>query len=143
MLFGTLSTVYNGSDASTGFGAAATVIAGIGVPVAAIMAGRVRNFTGVEGNRALRTAGWIGYGFTLADAITMLALSESITFSGGLIMSVAVLGSLSSVLIGMDAGQTYSQAQNQLKGISLQPTMGYVQDLTGKKFSTIGLRVNF
>ncbi len=143
MLFGTLATVTNGTDASTGFGAGATVIAGIGIPLAAIMAGRVRNFTGAEGNRGLRMAGWIGYGLTLTDAITMLALSESVTFGGGLIMSVAVLGSLSSVCIGMDAGQTYKQAQNMRKGITMAPTIGYVRDFTGKKINTIGIRINF
>jgi hypothetical protein len=142
MTLGAISA-FTEDDLSVGTGAGATVIAGVGIPVAAIMAAKTRKITGVEGNPGLRTAGWVGYGLTIADAITMLALSESVDFGAGLILSVAILGSLSSACFGIDASQTAQQAKSRMTNVSLMPTVGYVRDFTGKKYNTIGLRINF
>ena len=73
----------------------------------------------------------------------MLALSESVDFTGGPTISVAVLGSLSSVLFALDGGQTASQAKRLASVPSLQPVVGYYRDVTGNKFRTIGIRLNF
>jgi hypothetical protein len=143
MTLGTLSAFADDEDLSIGTGAGATVIAGVGIPIAAIMAAKTRKITGVEGNPGLRTAGWVGYGLTIADAITMLALSEDVDFGAGLILSVAILGSLSSACFGIEASQTAQQAKSRLTNVSIQPTVGYVRDFTGKKYNTIGLRINF
>ena len=130
-------------DVSTATGAGATIIAGIGIPVAAFMAGKTRRITGVEGNPGLRLAGWIGYGLTITDAVTMLALSETVEFGSGLILSVAILGSLSSVCLGIDAGQTAQQANSRRREVSLIPAINYVRDGYGHKYNTIGIRINF
>jgi hypothetical protein len=129
-------------DTSVGLGAAATVVAGIGIPVGQLIASKTRRTTGVRGSIGLRIAGWAGYGLTLADAITMLALSEDVDFGPGLIVSVAILGALSTTCLGLDNSQSVSQAKSLQPKITLQPTVGSFRDYTGRH-QTIGIRINF
>jgi hypothetical protein len=143
MILGSLSAFSEDEDSNINFGIGATVVAGIGIPIGALLTGKTRRITGVEGNSGLRIAGWVSYGLTIADAITMLALSEEVDFSGGPTISVAVLGALSSVFLAIDGSQTAHQAESQLSRVNLQPTVGYVHDLYGNKYRTVGIRINF
>jgi hypothetical protein len=143
MALGIISASSEESESAIGFGAAATIVGGIGIPVGALITSKTRAKTGVSGSPGLRIAGWIGYGLTIADAVTMLALSESVDFTGGPTISVAILGSLSSIFLAIDGTQTANQARSLASAASLQPVVGYVSDLTGNKFRTIGLRLNF
>jgi hypothetical protein len=143
MALGIISATSDDSGSAIGFGAGATVVGGIGIPIGALITGKTRRNTGVDGNPGLRIAGWVGYGLTIADAITMLALSGSVDFTGGPTISVAVLGSLSSIFLAIDGSQTASQAKSLASAASLQPVVGYYRDVTGNKFRTFGIRLNF
>jgi hypothetical protein len=125
-------------------GAAATLIGAIGIPIVAHMATKTRNSTGVEGNSGLRLAGWIGYGLALSDAVIILSLAIGGTdTSGGPTYSVAVIGSVASMLIALEANQTYKQGKNLKKSASIQPTIGSVKDNMGHHYPTAGIRINF
>jgi hypothetical protein len=144
LAFGTAAAITSDTnvDASVGLGAAATVFAGIGIPVGQLIALKTRRTTGVRGNIGLRIAGWAGYGLTLADAITMLALSEDVDFGPGLIISVAIIGALSTTCLGLDNSQTVSQAKSLQPKLTLQPTAGSFSDYTGRH-QTFGIGINF
>jgi hypothetical protein len=143
MALGIISATSDDADAATGFGAAATIVGGIGIPIGALISSKTRRTTGVDGSPGLRIAGWVGYGLTIADAITMLALSQQVDFTGGPTISVAILGSLSSVFLALDGHQAASQAQSLASAVTLQPIVGYCCDMTGNKFRTFGIRLNF
>jgi hypothetical protein len=142
ILFGSVAAITTGSDVSVPMGAVAAGIAGIGIPVGAITAAKTRRITGVTGNQALRITGWAGYGVTMALAIGMLATSEEVYFGAGSILLVTITGSLSSLCLGLDASRTLQEAKALQNTASLQPTIGYIFDNTGKKYSTIGFRIN-
>jgi hypothetical protein len=143
ILFGSVAAITTGSDVSVPMGAVAAGIAGVGIPMGAIIAAKTRRLTGVDGNPGLRITGWAGYGVTMALAIGMLATSEEVSFSAGSILLVTITGSLSSLCLGLDASTTLQEAKAIQNTASLQPTFGYVRDNTGKKYSTIGFRINF
>jgi hypothetical protein len=142
LALGTISAVSE-DEVAIAFGAAATAVAGIGIPIGAIIPGKTRRNAGVNGSTGLRIAGWISYGLTMADAITMLALSEEVDFTGGPTISVALLGTLSTVFFGLDASKTVRQAKEIQSSVSLQPTIGYVRDMTGNQYRTVGFRIVF
>jgi len=139
---GTLSAVSE-DEVAIAFGAAATVIAGVGIPIGTSITSKTRRKADVNGSIGFRIAGWICYGLTMADAITMLALSEEVDFTGGPTISVALLGALSSVFFGLDASQVVRQAKEMQSSISLQPTIGYARDITGNQYKTVGFRIVF
>jgi len=143
MALGAISAFTGDDDLSFGAGAGATIIAGVGIPISRLFAAKTRRLTGVEGYPVLRVAGWVGYGLTMTDAIAMLALSQDVDFGAELILSAAILGSLSSALMAIDAGKTSHQAQSLQSSINLQPMVGYVRDMEGNRYNTIGLRINF
>lgn len=139
----TISSLSEDADASIGFGAGATVVAGIGIPIGTLISGKTRRITGVNGSLGLRIAGWSCYGLTMADAITMLALSEEVDFTGGPTISVAILGCLSTVFLALDGSKTVRDAKLLQSSISMHPTFGYTRDIAGNKYKTIGFRINF
>jgi hypothetical protein len=140
----TSGAIYDNPELTIPMGAAATLIGAIGIPIVAHMASKTRDKTGVEGNPALRLAGWIGYGLALSDAVIILSLAVGGTdTSGGPTYSVAVLGSVASMLIALEANQTYKQGKSLKKTTSIQPTIGSVKDNMGHHYPTAGIRINF
>ena len=146
LVLGTLSAVTSNTDVdtSTGFGILGTVVIGVGIPVSELIASKTRRTTRVRGSIGLRIAGWAGYGLTLADAITLLALSddEDVNIGPGLIISVAILGAMSTTCLGLDNSTTVLQAKRLQPKITLQPKVGSFRDYTGRH-QTIGIRINF
>ena len=125
-------------------GAAATVIAAIGIPMVVHMSGKTRAATGVEGNPGLRIAGWIGYGLSLSDACVLLILGASgTTTSGGPTYSVVALGVATTIIMAIDASQTYGQAKSLKTSSSIQPTFGTIRDYQGKQYPVMGIKINF
>jgi hypothetical protein len=125
-------------------GAVATLVAGVGIPIVASGAGKTRRATGVEGNPGMRLAGWIGYGFTIVDALTLIGIASSGgTVPSGLTYSVAVLGAASSVLMAVEAGQVHSQSSALMIHATISPTFGTYRDLYGNNYRTVGIRINF
>jgi hypothetical protein len=143
LVLGSAAAFSEDPDASTALGAAATVIASIGVPISELLGGTTRRTTGVRGSIPLRIVGWVGYGLTLVDAITMLALSEDVHFGPGLILPVAILGALSATCFGIDNSKTVSQAKSAQPKLTLSPAVRTLHDPYGHHFQTIGVRVNF
>jgi len=140
----TSGVIYDNPGLTIPLGAAATLVGAIGIPIVAHMAGKTRNSTGVEGNSGMRLAGWIGYGLALSDAVILLGLAAGGTdTSGGPTISVAILGSVASIIMAIEANQTHSQAKNLKTSFSIQPTVGTIRDYNGNKYTTLGLRLNF
>lgn len=140
----TSGAIYDNPELTIPMGAAATLIGAIGIPIVAHMASKTRKSTGVEGNPALRLAGWIGYGLALSDAVIILSLAAGGTdTSGGPTYSVAVIGSVASILMALEANQTYKQGSSLKRTTSIQPTFGGVRDLHGNQYPTAGIRINF
>ncbi len=140
----TSGAIYDNPGLTIPMGAVATLIGGIGIPIVAHMSGKTRNLTGVEGNPGLRLAGWIGYGLALSDAVLILGLaSGGYDTSGGPTYSVAILGSVASIIMAVEASQTANQAKQLKTSVSIQPTIGTVRDFNGNNYTTMGFRINF
>ncbi len=140
----TSGAIYDYPKLTIPMGAVATLIGAIGIPLVANGGAKTRNLTGVEGNQGLRIASWISYGLALGDAVTIIGLAiGGYDTSGGPTYAVAALGSVASILMAMDASQTYSQAKNLKIQASIQPTIGTVYDMSGNNYPTIGVRLNF
>jgi hypothetical protein len=140
----TAGAIQNNSGLTIPLGAAATLIGAIGIPVVAHMASKTRDATGVKGNPGLRLAGWIGYGLALGDAVTLLSIAiGGGDTSGGPTYSVAVLGSIASILMAVEANQTYKQGMSLKKTTMILPTLGTVKDFNGHQYPTAGIRINF
>jgi hypothetical protein len=92
----------------------------------------------------MRLAGWIGYGFTIVDALTLIGFASSGgTVPSGLTYSVAVLGAASSILMAVEAGQVHTQASALVNHATISPTFGTYRDLYGNNYRTVGIRINF
>lgn len=140
----TSGAIYDYPELTIPMGAVATLIGAVGIPLVARGGAKTRDLTGVEGNPGLRIASWITYGLALGDAVVLigLAIGEYDT-SGGPTYAVALLGSAASVLMALDAGQTYSQGKRLQSQASIQPTLGTVSDIHGNTYPTVGVRLNF
>jgi hypothetical protein len=140
----TSGAIYDNPELTIPMGAAATLIGAIGIPIVAHMASKTRNSTGVDGNPGMRLAGWIGYGLALSDAVIILSLAAGGTdTSGGPTYSVAIIGSVASILMAIEANQTYKQGKSLKRTASFHPTIGSVKDNMGRQYPTAGLRINF
>jgi hypothetical protein len=140
----TSGAIDDNPDMTIPMGAVATLIGAIGIPIVAHMAGKTRTNTGVEGNPGLRLAGWIGYGLALSDAVVILGLAiGGANTSGGPTYSVAALGSVASIIMAIDASQTYNQAKNLKVSSSIQPAFGTIRDNKGNQYPTVGIKINF
>lgn len=140
----TSGAIYDNPELTIPMGAAATLIGAIGIPIVAHMASKTRDKTGVEGNPGMRLAAWIGYGLALSDAVIILGLAAGGTdTSGGPTYSVAVIGSVASILMALEANQTYKQGKDLKRTTSIQPTVGAVRDFYGNQTPTAGIRINF
>lgn len=92
----------------------------------------------------MRIASWVSYGLALGDAVVLIGLAiGDYDTSGGPTYAVAALGSIASILMALDANQTYSQAKKLKSLTSIQPTLGTVNDIFGNNYPTIGVRLNF
>jgi len=140
----TAGAVQGNTDVSVPVGAAATLVAGIGIPLVSSGAGKTRRITGVEGSQGMRLAAWIGYGMTIVDALTLIGIGSSGGYvPSGLTYSVAILGAASSVLMASEAKQVYNQSSELMKGVSIRPVLGTTRNLYGRVCPTIGIRMNF
>jgi hypothetical protein len=140
----TSGAIYDNPELTIPMGAAATLIGAIGIPIVAHMASKTRSSTGVDGNPGMRLAGWIGYGLALSDAVIILSLAAGGTdTSGGPTYSVAIIGSVASILMAIEANQTYKQGSSLKRTASFHPTIGSVKDNMGHQYPTAGLRINF
>lgn len=136
--------IQNNNNVTIPLGALATVVAGVGIPIVSAGSGKTRRAAGVEGNAGMRLAGWIGYGFTIVDALSLIGIASSGGYvPSGLTYSVAVLGAASSVIMAVEAGQVHTQASELLNHAGIQPTIGTVHGLYGKNYPAIGFKVNF
>ena len=143
MAFGLLSAFTEDDDMKVTYGTIAAAIFGVGTPVGAIITGAARRNTGVEGSLGLRIGGWVSYGCALADAVSMIALQDEVGFGTGPILACTILGTLSTVLFGLDASLTIKEAKALQSGVSLMPTIKMGRDFTGKPSNTVGFVLNF
>jgi len=140
----TAGAIQGNPSVSIPIGAVATLVAGVGIPIVASGASKTRRAAGVEGNPGMRLAGWIGYGFTIVDALTLIGFASSGgTVPSGLTYSVAVLGAASSILMAVEAGQVHTQASALVNHATISPTFGTYRDLYGNNYRTVGIRINF
>ena len=92
-------------------------------PIVAIGGASARNHPSVKGAPALRVVSWIGYGLTIADAGLLIGLSYDNKIDNGQILSVGLLGALSTLGFAIDAGASARQTA------ALQP-----QRVSGARF---------
>jgi hypothetical protein len=114
LIFGSVaaSRAAAGKD-GTAVGAVATVFLGAGVPVAASAAASARRHTGVRGiGTGPRIAGWIGYGVSMLQAVTMVGIGVADgTVPSGLILGTTLTGTATGALFTADAFISHKQAR--------------------------------
>jgi hypothetical protein len=134
------------ADDGTALGGVATLIFGVTLPVVAGSSSKLRDRSGVTGSPGLRLAGWIGYGFTMVDAIVAVGLGASdIEVPDGTVIALGVLGGASLAMISAEANTTARQAEERMSArhIRIKPTLGYTSINQGKLIPTVGIRIGF
>lgn len=125
-------------------GGAATLCLGISAPIIAGRARRTREITMVEGSYPARLAGWIFYAIAMADAVSLLGLNAAeIEIPQATVVIVGVVGAASSILFGVDAGQTAQQSERYVGAWNIAPAMYLARDPFGNRFTSVGLQLNF
>jgi hypothetical protein len=144
-------------DADVGIpvGGAATLYAGVSIPIVAVGGASARTHPLVTGYPGLRIAGWIGYGVTLFDALILLgvALSDG-EVTQAHVASVGALGTLTAIGFALDASGSAGQAEairaQQQPAVPpraaappVAPALGLAEDATGERVGVLGLRWSF
>jgi len=125
-------------------GGVATLSLGISAPMIAGKARKTRELTNVEGAYAARLVGWILYGITMADAITALTLNAfEFDVPDATTIALGVLGSLSSILLGLDAIKTAEQSKQYIASPRIVPTLNISRNYLGTHFTSLGIQLNF
>ena len=130
-------------DPSSVLGYAAIGIGTIFIPIASVIAGNPMRSSGVKGSPALRIVGWISYGLFVADAVSLIALQDEIDDVASTAIPIVVFGTLSTTFMGLDKSIKAMQGKSKMGIVSLQPTVGYVRNISGNKYPTVGVRINF
>ena len=142
-------------DVGIPVGGAATLYAGVAIPIVAVGGASARTHPLVTGYPGLRIAGWIGYGVTLFDALVLLgvALSDG-EVTQAHVASVGALGTLTAVGFALDASGSAGQAEavraQQQQAVppraaapSVAPALGLAEDQAGDRVGVLGLRWQF
>jgi hypothetical protein len=122
-------------------GASALLLGGVGIPLVAAAGSRMRKESGSRSSLGIIITGWALYGIAMANGVVAVGLSASeieVPLPVGL--TIAILGSASSILFGVEA----MNAANDASGISafrIQPLIGFDTTLTGKLYQNIGVRI--
>lgn len=138
-----IGAAVNNDDSGTAIplGAAATVVFAASMPISAAGAGSARDNPGVRGATGARIAGWIGYGVTVLDAMTLLGLGlADVNVNSGLILSVGALGAATSGAFAADAFISASEADHLAsttapaqQALRLAPVAGVLPPVEGRK----------
>jgi hypothetical protein len=129
-------------------GSVATVIAGVTIPIAAAGGSSARKHPGVIGAPGMRLAGWIFYGLSLADAVTLLGLAVAgADIPPAVVASVGLLGTSSAVFMSLDAFDSAKQARAVGGGAMVQsprptgamPFVGALHDAGRNSVPTAGV----
>jgi len=99
------------ADTARGLGIFATALMIASGPIVAVGGASARNHPNVTGLPALRVVSWIGYGLAIADATAIIAVSYFDSIDDAQILSVGVLGALSTLGLAADAGVSDRQAR--------------------------------
>lgn len=97
------------ADDGVGLGIAATAVGGITIPITAAGAGSGKNHPNVKGSPGLRIAGWILYGVTMADAVTLIGVGIAGGDLPGMPSLLGVMGGTASIFMALDAQRTNIQ----------------------------------
>lgn len=121
-------------------GALAIVNLGVGAPITAVGASSARRYPAVVGSPGLRITSWVGYGLALLDAVILLNLSWDHEIDSGQIVSVGLLGALSTAGFAADALISGRQAE------SLRSQGGYApagSTATGTRLAIVPVRSRY
>ena len=105
-------------EISIPIGIVTTLLGGAMIPVVSVGAASARHNPAVIGQPGFRLAGWIGYGFAMANAVIIIGLSFAAYIPPSLSISVGVLGAAAAIFMALDAKMSYDQA------IDLKQKMG-------------------
>lgn len=147
-----------GAEATNGDPIAPNVIGGSAIvlgialtPVSAAGAKSARRAANVRGCLGCRIAGWIAYGLSIADGLTLIGLGvgAGIIPPTGLITSVGVLGALASWLMAIDSLKARKQAAESVvarpgsteRRFSMVPYIAPVGDERGFSGGVLGLSI--
>jgi hypothetical protein len=113
------------ADLARNLGGLSVVVFGVTAPLTALGGASARNQAAVTGHPRLRVASWVGYALTLGEVAWLLGRSYNKVIGDGWVVSVGVLGALSSLGFTLDARTSASQAEHlRALGVS-QPTISF------------------
>jgi hypothetical protein len=142
----TAIVIADDEDVGIPVGSAALVIAGVTIPVVGRAGASARNHPAVIGSPGLRLAGWIFYGLSIADGLTLLGLAISdVDIPPAVTASVGALGTASAVFMSLDAFSSAAQARElgTAPRLSLRPYVGAIRDADNATVPTTGLAWSF
>lgn len=126
------------ADLARNLGGLSVVVFGVSAPLTALGGASARNQAAVTGHPQLRVASWVGYALTLGEVAWLLGRSYNKVIGDGWVVSVGVLGTLSSLGFTLDARTSASQAEH-LRALGLsQPTMAFAGGAGGGLVPTWG-----
>jgi hypothetical protein len=134
------------AETARAIGGLAIAYLAVAAPVTAAGGGSARGNPAVTGAPALRLTSWIGYGVALLDALVLLALSFDNEIDDAHILSVGVLGALTTLGFAIDARTSVLQVEAlraQGYRAQLAPTLRLARSLDGTAAPLIGLGLTF
>jgi hypothetical protein len=124
-------------------GAWSIAVFGVTAPVTAMGGGSARTHPAVTGHPGLRIASWIGYALTLGEAALLLSQSHNAVIRDASVLSVGVLGTLSTLGFAIDARISAAQAERLQATGSARATIGFASASAGGLVPTLGLAGRF
>ena len=80
----------------------------------------------------------------MADAITALTLNAfEFDVPDATTIALGVLGSVSSILLGLDAIKTAEQSKQYIASPRIVPTLNISRNYLGTHFTSLGIQLNF
>jgi hypothetical protein len=141
------------AETARGLGALAIIYLGVAAPVTAAGGSSARMHPAVIGTPGLRVVSWVGYALALLDALALLGLSFDNEINSGHILSVGILGSLSTLGFAIDARASAAQAEALRAsprhawldggGLRLAPALSVTRSPEGGAIPMLGWRASF
>jgi hypothetical protein len=126
------------ASAARNLGGVSVAAFGMTVPIIALGGASARSNPTVTGRPRLRIAGWVGYALTLGDAAWLLLRAHNEVVGDGWVLSVGVLGTLTTVGFTIDAYTSAAQAERLRTAGASRPTIGFAGGSGGGLVPTLG-----
>jgi hypothetical protein len=125
------------ADLARNLGGLSVVVFGVTAPITTLGAASARTQAAVTGHPRLRVASWVGYALTLGEVAWLLQRSYDKVIGDGWVVSVGVLGTLTTLGFTLDARASADQAEHLRALGASRPVIGFASGGGGARVPTV------